>query len=254
MQEPPSRPNRAATGRVVALVQARMGSRRLPGKMLCDICGYPLVHWVLARSSRARRLDELVLATSTGAGDDPLAAVADLLGVPCYRGSEHDVLGRFSEAAGARGAGTVVRICADNPLIAPEEIDRLVDFYQAALADGASRQRLYGCNDGPSGGSDYPNGLGAEIFSTSILHRAASRAGTARHREHVNAVILDHSNDFDVRAVPAPPEIAYPDIRLDIDTQEDLDRLRRLCQHLNFESSAVEIVRRYLALCEKDRA
>lgn len=252
MKAPVNARQRSPLGQVVALVQARMGSSRLPGKMLMDLCGHPLLHWVLARTKRSRRLDSVVLATSACERDDALEDLAERLGIHCYRGSEDDVLGRLAQAARAYRADTVVRLCGDNPLIAPEEIDRLVDFYQAALDDGAPRDRLYASNATPALGSDYPDGLGGEILSDALLDHLDEIADTPRLREHVTAGLLEAPKNFDLRAVPAPPEIAYPDVKLDVDTRGDLERLRRLCQGLCLHSRAVEIVQAYRAIHEHD--
>lgn len=236
-----------SAGRVVVLVQARMGSQRLPGKMLMDLCGHPVLHWVLARTGAAVEPDAVVLATTTSPGDAPLAALAAGLGVSCFRGSEADVLGRFAAAALAHEADTIVRVCADNPLIAPEEIDRLVRFYRAALADGADPARLHASNCGGVMGGEYPDGLGAEAFSSGLLRRLAETARTPQEREHVTAAILARPEEFDIRAAPSPPELVGSNVKLDVDTPEDLERLRRLCAALDSRSSAAEIMRAYAA-------
>ncbi len=245
MERPIADRHEPSIGRVVGLVQARMNSSRLPGKMLEDICGHPLLHWVIARAKRARRLDAVVLATTTSKLDDPLTDLAARLDVRAYRGSEHDVLSRLARAARAHHATTVVRICADNPLIAPEEIDRLINAYQSALEDGARRNRLYLSNARPLLGNRYPDGLGAEVLSVELLAHLDATATSPRHREHVTAMLLECPTDFEVRAVQAPPEIADPGIRLDVDTPEDLEEMRRLCRRLNIESTPVEIVHAY---------
>ncbi|HNC94755.1 MAG TPA: NTP transferase domain-containing protein, partial [Myxococcota bacterium] len=108
---------------VVAIIQARMGSVRFPGKMLANLHGYPVLEWVLHRVAQATEVDEVVLATTDMARDNPLVELAGRLAVPVHRGSESDVLGRFADAAAAFDAEGVVRICADNPFIDPAEID-----------------------------------------------------------------------------------------------------------------------------------
>ena len=115
--------------RTVAIVQARMGSARFPGKILANLGGYPLLEWVLRRVSRASLLDETVLATSTKPQDDALAAVAKTIGIRTFRGDESDVLGRFVMTANMSDAEQVVRICADNPFVDPDNYDfRLNDL------------------------------------------------------------------------------------------------------------------------------
>ncbi|MCG2771118.1 MAG: glycosyltransferase family protein [Desulfobacterales bacterium] len=232
--------------KTVAIIQARMGSSRLPGKMLMDLCGYPILHWVLSRVKSAKEADRVVLATTTSPRDDALAELAAGLQVAVWRGSEADVLGRFIEAAREALADVVVRVCADNPLVAPEEIDRLIVFYRASLEQGVEPERLYAFNHIPALGNRYPDGLGAEIFSRALLEELAHQTESPYDREHVTVYLWKHPEDYDIRPVPAPCEIAYPQVKLDVDTQEDLQRLRWLCARLSPESSALDLVRAYL--------
>ena len=141
-------------------------------------------------------------------------------------------------------ADWVVRICGDNPLIAPEEIDRLVDFYEDGL-DTSETDRLYAFNHMPDLGCLYPDGFGAEILSRQLLERLETVSILPHQREHVTQYILDHPSDFDIRPVPVPSEIAYANIKLDVDTIEDLNKLKKLCALLTFESSAVDILKTY---------
>lgn len=212
---------------------------------MMDLCGYPILYWVLYRLKRAAKLTAIVLATTTLKRDDPLVKVALDLEMQVFRGSETDVLGRFDEAARQFGGEIIVRVCADNPLISPEEIDRLVDFYLAQLNHGASSERLYAFNHITTSVNKYPDGLGAEILSGLLLEKLAELARLPSHREHVTTYLWDHPEDFDLRALPAPPEIACPEVKLDVDTRDDLYRLRRLCVHLSLESSSLEIVQAY---------
>ncbi len=230
----------------LALVQARMGSTRLPGKMMMDLCGYPVLHWVLYRLKRATGLAGIVLATTDLERDEPLAELALGLGIQVFRGSETDVLGRFMAAARRFGADPVVRVCADNPMIAPEEIDRLIAFYLASLEQGGDPERLYAFNHIPALGNRYPDGLGAEIFSQSLLEHLADRTASPYDREHVTHYLWEYPENYDILPVPAPSEIAYPEVKLDVDTPEDLRRLRLLCNRLSLRSSSLETVRAYL--------
>jgi spore coat polysaccharide biosynthesis protein SpsF len=209
--------------KVVALVQARMGSNRLPGKSMLPLAGKPLIEHVLRRVARSRTVHQLVLATTPALWDDILCREASRLGVEFFRGPEDDVLDRFFQAAKATRAEVVVRVCADNPLIAPEEIDRLV---QCHLASGAD----YSFNHIPAMANGYPDGLGAEAMEFSALARLHHLARESRHREHVTLYIWDHLEDFRVETIPAPPDIAGQDIKLDVDTAADLARLEVLLQ------------------------
>jgi spore coat polysaccharide biosynthesis protein SpsF len=238
-------------GRTVAIVQARMGSSRLPGKMMMGLCGKPLLFWVLSRVKKSTLIGSVLLATSDKVEDDPLEEVAFQLHVPVFRGSENDVLGRFRKAAKSVSAEKIIRICGDNPLIAPEEIDRLVASYSSILKQGNCSERLYAFNYGPQMGNNYPDGLGGEMFSFKLLQKLDKLVLKPRHREHVCAYIWDNLDEFEIHSFQPPKEIAFPDIKLDVDTKEDLNKLNILCNQLNLESSAVEIVKAYNKIFNK---
>ena len=221
---------------VIALVQARMGSTRFPGKMLADLGGYPVLEWVLRRTAKARLINKIVLATTDLDRDDPLETLAKELGIDVYRGSESDVLGRFAGAANHFGADIVLRICADNPFIDANEIDRLVNYYFSSSCD-------YACNHQDRLGSKYADGFGAEILSNSLLQRISKLATHDRHREHVTLYLWDHDVAFNLKALPAPVELAYPELRFDIDELDDIVNLRSMVKKgININSSAKEII------------
>lgn len=205
----------------VALIQARTGSVRFPGKMLADLGGRPLLKWVLHRVTRSARVDETILATSTLPRDDALAELAKQCGVRVFRGDESDVLGRFAAAAETAGAEWVVRVCADNPFVDPGEIDRLIGFFAAVECD-------YACNHLDRLGSRYADGFGAEIFGAELLRQLAGRATEAGHREHVTLYLWDHAGEYRLMAVPAPRELAYPEMSFDVDEPAGLVRLEKL--------------------------
>lgn len=207
--------------RVVALIQARMGSTRFPGKMLANLGGYPILEWVVQRVSHAQLIDKVVLATTDLPRDDPLVALADQLGVEVFRGSEADVLGRFATAAAQHEADLVVRICADNPFIDADEIDRLVTHFKKTSCD-------YACNHQERLGNCYADGFGAEILANSLLQKISLLATEQNHREHATSYIWDHASEFHIEAVPAPRELAYPELRFDVDTAQDFERLQEI--------------------------
>lgn len=210
--------------RVVAVVQARMGSTRFPGKSLACLGDRPVIEHVLRRVSRTDSVETVVLATSDRDQDTALASVADDLGFACFRGSETDVLGRVWNAASNEEADVVVRVCADNPLVAPEEIDRAVR--QHLRADGD-----YSFNHVPAKGNGYPDGFGAEVLDMTALNDLERRATEPDHREHVTAYIWDNESAFDIETVPAPEPLTGLDIELDLDTASDYTRLRRLFEY-----------------------
>jgi spore coat polysaccharide biosynthesis protein SpsF len=201
--------------RVVAVVQARMGSARFPNKMLASLGGIPLLEWVLRRVTRTRCLDDVVLATSNNLRDDALVQVARKCGVGTFRGDEVDVLQRFVGAARAAEADVVVRVCGDNPFIDPGEIDRLIEFFLEHPCD-------YAFNHQNRLGSNYADGFGAEILGTALLEQIARTAQAPEQREHVTQYLWDHPDAYQIEGVPAPPNLAYPRLRFDVDSAQDL--------------------------------
>lgn len=225
---------------VVAVVQARMGSNRFPGKMLATLGDSPLIDWVLSRVLRASCVDRVILATSTSTQDEELAEHVKKFDVRVVRGSENDVLLRFVQALDETRSGLVVRVCADNPFIAPEEIDRLVNNFKTEEFD-------YSCNHQQRLNNNYADGFGAEILSIELLRKISALATEPSHREHVTSYLWDHQSDFRINAVEAPSELAFPEVRLDIDSPDDLSRLDTFVKQfaITTDSSANEILRSF---------
>lgn len=219
-----------------------MGSTRLPGKSIMEIAGKSLLEYVLMRVSRAETLHGVILAIPSGKENDPLCSVAQLQCIPVFRGSEEDVLSRYIEVARAAEADIVVRVCADNPLIDPCEIDRIVRHHIECNAD-------YSFNHIPSKGNNYPDGLGVEVVNAKILYEISEKNLTSVQKEHVTQYILDHFEDFKIESPVAPAEIGGPEIKLDIDTESDFTRMKQFIEHLPPEKkpywSSAEIVREY---------
>lgn len=207
--------------KTVAIVQARMGSSRFPGKMLASLGDHRIIDWVFHRTALARSVDAIVLATSNLPQDESLVNVAKNRGVPVFRGDERDVLDRFLGAARMMNAGIVVRVCADNPFIDPVEIDRLVEFFAGNECD-------YACNHLDRFGSGYADGFGAEIARVETLESVAREVRDTRYREHVTLYIVDHPDRFSLRAPKAPDSLAHPNLRFDVDTPQDLVNLTRI--------------------------
>lgn len=208
--------------KVVAIIQARMGSKRLPGKVLMDIGGEPMIARVVERVRSARQVDETVVATSTAPQDDPLAAYCHAHGIPCVRGSENDVLGRFLEAARAHRAETVVRLTADCPLMDGAVIDRVVLAHAASGADYTANCLSY----------TYPDGLDVEVFSVSALGRSAAEATLPSEREHVTAH-LRRSGLFKLAPnVTSGLDIQGESYRWTVDEPRDIDFVRAIYDRL----------------------
>jgi len=202
--------------RVVALVQARMASSRLPGKVLAEVAGRPMILHVLDRVSRANTLHEVVLATSDGPTDDQLAQVVTKAGFSVFRGSEDDVLGRFCAAAAEYKADVIIRITGDCPMADPSLIDRVVRRFLAGDVE-------YVSNVAPP---TYPDGLDVEVFSTAALLQAGADATETSEREHVTPYIRAH---FTSRNVTHDRDLS--DMRLTVDEPADLAVTRRVFQH-----------------------
>jgi spore coat polysaccharide biosynthesis protein SpsF len=204
----------------IAVVQARMGSSRLPGKSLRPLAGRTVLGLLLERLKRARRLDAILVATSERTIDDPIASLAEQYGLRAVRGSEDDVLGRFQRVLSEVPARAIVRICADNPLTDPGQVDLLVDRFQQGDCD-------YLYSNRPICG--LPSGIGAEIISAGALQLVHEAAKSAVHREHVTLYAFDHPAMFRTKALLAPPDLWHPEFRLDVDYEEDLSFLSRVC-------------------------
>jgi spore coat polysaccharide biosynthesis protein SpsF len=226
--------------RTVAIVQARMNSQRFPGKMMQDLEGSPIIEWVLHRTAKAQLLDDVVLATTAQPADEPLVAAAKRLHIEVFRGDESDVLGRYARAAEMSGAETVVRICADRPLVDPGVIDLAVRTFDELKPDLAF-------NHISDNGERWPRGFGAEVLSTSLVNWMDKNANAPDDREHVTIYAWKHRAEYRIVPAKCPPEIdpGSPDVKLDLDTPEDLQRLRRLCAGASIDVPAGRLMARW---------
>lgn len=172
------------SGAVVAIIQARMSSTRLPGKVLMPVMGRPLLSYLLERAKRIRGLDNIVVATTTAAVDDPIVGVAEAAGVDVARGSESDVLDRYYRAAVAAEAAHVMRLTADCPLLDPLVCEQVLARYSSERADY--------CHTSPR----FAEGLDCEVFSMELLRQAWQRACLKSEREHVTLYLHNHRADY----------------------------------------------------------
>lgn len=203
---------------VVAIVQARMGASRLPGKMMLDLKGDPIIKWIYQRLLKAQLLDAICFAVADTDQDLVLVDYLKELGAHVFIGSERNVLERFYQAAQQCRATHVVRVCADNPVICGEVVDELVDFYFNNDCD-------YAYNHIPIGNT-YPDGLGAEMVSMRILDLVYKKAVTAQQQEHIFNVIWDNKDYFMIKTFnPANKNLEGPTLKLDLDTKQDYQRL-----------------------------
>ena len=213
--------------KTVAIVQARMGSTRLPGKVLADVGGRSMLARVVRRTRRSRRLDQVVVATSNGAGDDSIAAECAGLGVDVFRGSEDDVLDRYHRAAAAAAAEVVMRVTADCPLIDPAVIDAAIAAFSAAGVDYAST----------TADRHLPRGLDVEVFTSEALDRAWHEAHQPYERAHVTPYLYEHPDRFTLLAVAIPAPPGATDHRWTVDTAEDLELVRALYRRFGHDDA-----------------
>ncbi|MBI1220637.1 MAG: aminotransferase class III-fold pyridoxal phosphate-dependent enzyme [Rhodobacteraceae bacterium] len=204
--------------KTVAIVQARMGSTRLPGKVLRDLSGHPLIEVLLTRLARATRVDEIVLATSTDPRNDPLVDCVTALGYSCFRGSETDVLSRYLLAAEGAGADTVIRITGDCPLVDPAVVDLVVEAF---LREGVEY-----CSNVAT--RSFPDGLDTEVFSLAALRRSAEETDADFDHEHVTPY-LRTSGRFTTAEVVNPVDCS--NLRLTVDETADLRVMQSVFAH-----------------------
>lgn len=203
--------------RTIAIVQARMGSTRLPGKTMRPLAGEPMLARVVNRTRRARRVDQVVVATTDAARDEPIVGLCRERGWPCFRGSEDDVLDRYHGAADAYGADVIVRITSDCPLIDPA----LVDEVDAAFSEG-------GCDYASNSlePRTFPRGLDTEVIARSALDAAWREDHDPQWREHVTPYIYRHPERFRLRRVANGQDLSFH--RWTVDTEEDYALVSRI--------------------------
>jgi spore coat polysaccharide biosynthesis protein SpsF len=200
--------------RTVAIIQARMGSTRLPGKVLKDLAGQTVLARVVNRTRRAARLDEVVVATTQESADDAIIRECERLQVACFRGDEADVLDRYYRAAKQFSADAVVRITSDCPLIDPELIDATIRVFLDRKADYASNVEV----------RTYPRGLDTEVMTMQTLARAWRESTNSYQREHVTAYICENPGAFKLQGIENDTDCSRH--RWTLDTPEDLQLLR----------------------------
>ena len=206
--------------KVVAIIQARMGSTRLPGKVLQDLEGETVLARVVTRLRRARLINEFLVATTDRAADDAIVKECRSLAVSVFRGDQDDVLDRYFRAAQLAKAEVVVRITSDCPLIDPEITDKTIAAFLEARPDYASNSLV----------RTYPRGLDTEVMSLATLGRAWQEARKPYEREHVTPYVYEHPAEFKLLSVTGDAD--YSAHRWTVDTPEDLEFVRAIYSRL----------------------
>lgn len=208
--------------RVVAIIQARMGSTRLPGKVLKRVLGKPLLEYQLERVRRSKTIDEIIVATTSNENDDPIADLCKRLSIKVYRGSEDDVLARYFKAATVYHADIIVRLTSDCPLIDPEVIDQVVTFYlkNTDKFDYVSNTLK----------RTYPRGLDTEVLPYRVLKEADHLADKKPYREHVTLYVYRHPEIY--RLGNYSNSIDKSHYRWTVDTEEDFLLIKELLERI----------------------
>lgn len=207
---------------ILAIVQARMGSTRLPGKVLKDIVGKSMLWHLVNRLKHATLVDKIIIATTTLKEDDQLEDFARGAALPYYRGDAEDVLARYYDAATQFKAEVIVRICSDNPLIDPQITDRIIGEHFVSDADYTSNTIK----------RTYPDGLEVEVFPFEVLEKAHKAAQRGYEREHVTPYIYQRQDLFRLKSIEASGKLRRPDLRLTVDMEEDLKLIREIFRRL----------------------
>lgn len=211
--------------KIVAIIQARMASSRLPGKVLLDILGQPMLVRVVERVKRANTVDCVVIATTTDPADDPIEELCQISGYSCFRGSQFNVLDRYYEAASMYNAEIIVRITADCPIIDPVEIDHVVQSLLESGADFAANRLP------PPWQRTYPIGLDTEACTFNALEIAWKEAERSEDLEHVMPYLYKDDNRFKIEIIDH--KVDYGHYRWAVDTQEDLDLARKIYEYFD---------------------
>jgi len=208
--------------KIIAVIQARMGSTRLPGKVLKTVMSKTLLEYQLERVKRSLLINEIVVATTEKENDNSIVALCKQLGVQVYRGSENDVLSRYYGAAVEFKADIIVRLTSDCPLIDPIIIDQVIQLYldQKTETDYTSNALV----------RSFPRGLDTEVFTFKALQNAHENASLERDREHVTAYIYTNKDKFQFANLKSVSN--YGNHRWTVDTEEDFELVKRILEAL----------------------
>ena len=208
--------------KIAAIIQARMGSTRLPGKILKDISGKTMLERTLERVNRSETIDEIIVATTVEKRDDVIGQLMQNSGIAVFRGSEEDVLDRYYKAAQAYNVDVIVRICSDCPLIEPRIIDKVVRAFLDAVppVDYAANYLE----------KTYPRGLEVEVVNIDILERIWHETKEPYQRAHVLQYILDNPEQFKLLSIKGDKDYSW--MRWTVDTAKDLQFVREIYSRL----------------------
>lgn len=218
--------------RIVLIIQARMGSMRLPGKSMMPLAGVPMVGRILERVKRCDSINTIVVATTQKTEDNVLAELAQSYGVLAFRGSENDLVDRYFQCAKEYQADIIVRLPADNPVSEPQEIDRIIEYHLGGESEFSS-------NLSQVFGNGYPDGIGAEVLAMDVLEEVWHNCTDPHKREHVHLSFFDYKTQrpanperYRVGTVNCPAEFRRPDLVLDVNTIDEYQFMSELYEYL----------------------
>ena len=217
--------------RKLIIVQARMGSSRLSGKVLKEVCGKTLLEHLIIRLRRVKQADKIVIATTIKKEDSQIVDLCNMLNTPFYRGSANDILSRYYEAALNYEADLVVRVTSDCPLIDPQIVDRIITYY---IDNNDNIDYVSNCLN-----RTYPRGMDVEVFPFSILKEAYEEAKKDYEREHVTPFIRSRHSRYRLHNIEHSTNLSH--YRLTVDTSEDFELVEKIFEELFFEKPEFEM-------------
>ena len=215
-------------GKVIASIEARYSATRLPGKVMLEINGKPMLALMIERVKMAKSVEDIVIATSINPDNDVIEKLAKELHIECYRGSEDDVLDRVLKAAQMCKADHIIELWGDSPLIDPNIIDSAVDHYFKHGYDCVGT-----CLD-----HTFPLGMSLLVFPTRILNEVASTTNDPVDRENVSNYIYEHPEKYKTGNLPCPKELFRQDIRLTVDERNDFELIKNIFEHFQSKESS----------------
>jgi spore coat polysaccharide biosynthesis protein SpsF len=220
--------------KVIAIIQARMGSTRLPGKILKEVLGKPLLKYQIERIKKVKSIDQIVVATTNKEEDNQIVEFCIEQSLPYYRGSEEDVLERYFQTALQFNADIIVRLTSDCPIIDPNIIENVINYYMQNEFDYVSNTLK----------RTFPRGMDTEVFSFKVLKKAFIKADEPHFREHVTPYLYLNPNIFKLGSIES--DFNNSQYRLTVDTTEDFNLIQKIIKELypdNGEFSLEEVIK-----------
>ncbi len=207
--------------KIVATIEARMNSSRLPGKVLLKAKDKSMLEILIERLEQVKNIDSIIVATTINPKDNEIANLCNKIGQKFFRGSEDDVMGRVIGAAKSLNADLIVEITADCPIIDPNIIEQIINIYKANSVDYVGNAKV----------RSYPDGMDTQVFSLKILESSYQMTSNKEDREHVTLHIRNNPNIFSQINVVASPEIYYPELGLTLDEWDDYILIKKIIEN-----------------------